>query len=329
MDETEPDIVTIEDCSPSTSTTSTEDIVITMTTNQHKKKRNEKDPIDSECIIIGTNKRRKQNANNDDCKISRVSHDTSHDRDVLYVRTNKASPMRKEKCSPTSSPPVTISPLTSSPSTSLASVISSSLIISSHCSTSVSTTPSVNRHKDKRSSMPIPVVNHLHVYSPDSGRIPHLSSRRSKEVNDRDASLFSISSSAPYASTLDPPPWWTTPSGEQPLPTVPSNFTTVPLDIKSTESCLVALPLKTDGFKVSVIQQIQSPRLWRRYIGEVRLFLEERGNDANLNEKLLYHCSRTNKEILCSEGLDVRLSNQGLFGRGIYFRWKIIHARNP
>ena len=43
--------------------------------------------------------------------------------------------------------------------------------------------------------------------------------------------------------------------------------------------------------------------------------------DFSLNEKYLYHGTRANRLRLCEEGLDHRLSYQGCFGRGIYFRY--------
>lgn len=43
-------------------------------------------------------------------------------------------------------------------------------------------------------------------------------------------------------------------------------------------------------------------------------------SERDLNECYLYHGTQANKLDLCEEGLDSRLSFQGCFGRGIYFR---------
>ena len=47
---------------------------------------------------------------------------------------------------------------------------------------------------------------------------------------------------------------------------------------------------------------------------------DERPAGHDLNELLLYHTTSASKEVICEEGLDQRLSRQGRFGRGIYFR---------
>jgi hypothetical protein len=40
----------------------------------------------------------------------------------------------------------------------------------------------------------------------------------------------------------------------------------------------------------------------------------------NLNVQWLYHGSQAPLKELCDEGLDIRFSRKGRFGRGIYFR---------
>ena len=46
----------------------------------------------------------------------------------------------------------------------------------------------------------------------------------------------------------------------------------------------------------------------------------DRPAGRDLNETLLYHTTSASKEVICEEGLDQRLSRQGRFGHGIYFR---------
>ena len=58
--------------------------------------------------------------------------------------------------------------------------------------------------------------------------------------------------------------------------------------------------------------------LWERLCYEKRLMLRER---SDVNERFLYHTSKSKVSVICEEGLDQRLSGMGLFGHGIYFRY--------
>lgn len=80
---------------------------------------------------------------------------------------------------------------------------------------------------------------------------------------------------------------------------------------------VVSAPLTRDGFTVSRIQRVQNETLWQRLCYEKQLMLRDR---QDVNEQLLYHTSRSAISIICEEGLDVRLSRNGCFGSGIYFR---------
>ena len=80
---------------------------------------------------------------------------------------------------------------------------------------------------------------------------------------------------------------------------------------------VVSAPLTRDGFTVSRIQRVQNESLWQRLCYEKQLMLRDR---QDVNEQLLYHTSRSAISIICEEGLDVRLSRNGCFGSGIYFR---------
>lgn len=40
----------------------------------------------------------------------------------------------------------------------------------------------------------------------------------------------------------------------------------------------------------------------------------------DVNMQLLYHTSSAEPHLICDEGLDNRLSRNGSFGKGIYFR---------
>lgn len=80
---------------------------------------------------------------------------------------------------------------------------------------------------------------------------------------------------------------------------------------------VVSNPLSEAGFTVNRVQRVQNESLWERLCFEKQLMLRDR---QNVNEQLLYHTSRSSVPIICEEGLDVRLSRNGSFGSGIYFR---------
>ena len=80
---------------------------------------------------------------------------------------------------------------------------------------------------------------------------------------------------------------------------------------------VVSNPLTQAGFVVNKVQRIQNETLWQRLCYEKKLMLRDR---VDVNEQLLYHTSRSPISVICEEGLDLRLSRNGMFGNGIYFR---------
>ena len=85
----------------------------------------------------------------------------------------------------------------------------------------------------------------------------------------------------------------------------------------SPEWNVVSQPLFNSGFCVEQVQRIQNETLWQRLCFEKQLMLRDR---PSCNEKFLYHTSKAKVAVICEEGLDPRLSRNGLFGSGIYFR---------
>ena len=85
----------------------------------------------------------------------------------------------------------------------------------------------------------------------------------------------------------------------------------------SAEWDVVASQLRNTGFIVNRIRRIQNESLWQRLCYEKQLMLREK---KTVNEQLLYHTSRGEVEVIAEEGLDSRLSHNGSFGAGIYFR---------
>ena len=82
----------------------------------------------------------------------------------------------------------------------------------------------------------------------------------------------------------------------------------------------VCIPLLNENFSVEKLRRIQNSALWHRLQCERQLMRKAGFAGYDLNERLLYHGSRAQTQVICAEGLDQRLGNLGSFGRGIYFR---------
>lgn len=114
--------------------------------------------------------------------------------------------------------------------------------------------------------------------------------------------------------SIELPSWWSQVHGTS------STFRLVELPIESPEAVIVLDSFQLTTFMVKIVSRIESPKLWRRYLSEVHIISEDRGDNYEQNERLLFHCTKASMSVICTQGLDVRLSNQGSFGRGIYFR---------
>ena len=87
----------------------------------------------------------------------------------------------------------------------------------------------------------------------------------------------------------------------------------------SAEWEIIALPVVQAGFNVTRVRRIQNEMFWQRLCFEKQLMLRER---SDVNERFLYHTSRSQTSVICEEGLDQRVSTStGSFGSGIYFRY--------
>ena len=91
----------------------------------------------------------------------------------------------------------------------------------------------------------------------------------------------------------------------------------IDVELGSPEWDTVSKPLVEAGFSVVRLQRIQNETLWQRLCFEKQLMLRDR---PHCNQRFLYHTSRAEVSVICEEGLDPRLSRNGLFGSGIYFR---------
>ena len=158
-------------------------------------------------------------------------------------------------------------------------------------------------------------------------------------------SSSNISTSLPTTATDVPMPFSsslesdgaTSGTAAESLPRLPSTWTICPkchpdavrkyhlIDVlpETEEWSRVASPLTSAGFVVKRVQRIQNSSLWQRLQYEKQLLVQDRPMGFDLNEKILYHTSRAEKAVICEEGLDQRLSRNGNFGTGIYFRFVV------
>ncbi|RUS81602.1 hypothetical protein EGW08_010615 [Elysia chlorotica] len=84
----------------------------------------------------------------------------------------------------------------------------------------------------------------------------------------------------------------------------------------------ISIDFKNAGMGVTKVEMLQNGILWKRYATEREMIIEQRqktGTDFKLNERYLYHGTSVKKSYICDEGLDSRMSNEGCFGKGIYF----------
>ena len=115
-----------------------------------------------------------------------------------------------------------------------------------------------------------------------------------------------------------PPPWWTV--CPNCAPNAVRKYHLIDIFPASEKWTQVTAPFARAGYVVTKMQQIQNQTLWNRFHFEMQSMRDGRPAGRDLNETLLYHTTSASKEVICEEGLDQRLSRQGKFGRGIYFR---------
>jgi hypothetical protein len=121
-------------------------------------------------------------------------------------------------------------------------------------------------------------------------------------------------------STRQYPPHWTWCS-ECP-PGSPKRFHLIKLH-PGPEYDEVIKPLKDAGMQPLTVKRIQNLLLYRRLQLEKKLMEESHVHVAgwNVNERNLFHVTSVSQTVIAEEGLDLRLSRQGCFGTGIYFRY--------
>ena len=117
-----------------------------------------------------------------------------------------------------------------------------------------------------------------------------------------------------------PPTWIQCPNCP---PELPRRYHLIPIQPDSEEWEKISVPLNRVDFVVAWAKRIQNEALWQRLQLERQLMLRGRPKWYNVNGRLLYHTSQADRNVICDEGLDQRLSRSGNFGGGIYFRWSL------
>ena len=160
--------------------------------------------------------------------------------------------------------------------------------------------------------------------SSSASSLPNLS----KYDTDNKLSGPTLTKSIEDSSLSSAPPQSLVGAHHERVPTCWTNCPNCPPDMQRTyhlidvayncaEWAVVSSPLTQLGYVVNRVQRIQNETLWQRLCYEKKLMLRDR---HDVNEQLLYHTSRATIPVICEEGLDHRLSMNGHFGRGIYFR---------
>lgn len=127
-----------------------------------------------------------------------------------------------------------------------------------------------------------------------------------------DASTTASTSSQLLASQ---PNWWS------PCPTNSScKYHLIEISRGSSEWEQVTTPFRDAGFTPQRLQRVQNIQLYQRLQFEKQTMQMDREDGYQVNERLLFHTTAAAVSVICSEGLDQRLSRRGRFGSGVYFR---------
>ncbi|XP_057308680.1 uncharacterized protein LOC130646998 [Hydractinia symbiolongicarpus] len=85
-----------------------------------------------------------------------------------------------------------------------------------------------------------------------------------------------------------------------------------------------------NAITVTKVERVQNRWLWRKYCLQKKLMIEKNGEN-NVNEKLLFHGTRSNHPVLIWKGensFDLRHCHSGNWGKGAYFAEKAAYSIN-
>ncbi|ESP01750.1 hypothetical protein LOTGIDRAFT_238152 [Lottia gigantea] len=93
----------------------------------------------------------------------------------------------------------------------------------------------------------------------------------------------------------------------------------VKIPTESDEYVAIENDFRSSGLKVISVERLQNKYLLEKFKSEQDQIERSRLPGYSLNCRYLYHGTPADKDRLCEEGLDARLSRMGCFGKGIYF----------
>ncbi|XP_053374203.1 uncharacterized protein LOC123531352 [Mercenaria mercenaria] len=96
-------------------------------------------------------------------------------------------------------------------------------------------------------------------------------------------------------------------------------YSLVKLKKGEPEFDIIAKEFERVNIKIKGIERIQSNRSLKRFQDELEDVHRHRNETFSPNIRYLYHGTSVEKDRICEEGLDQRLSRMGYFGKGIYF----------
>lgn len=114
------------------------------------------------------------------------------------------------------------------------------------------------------------------------------------------------------------PNWWS------PCPNCPADssrrYHLIEITRGDSEWLQITAAFGDVGFTARRLQRVQNIKLYQRLEFEKQSMQIDKEDGYQINETLLFHTTSAAVNVICSEGLDQRLSRRGRFGSGVYFR---------
>ena len=151
-------------------------------------------------------------------------------------------------------------------------------------------------------------------------RLAHRHRRQRLENDSEDVEMMEMETSDPIPQY---PSHWTWSSSSECPPELPRRYHLIVLH-SGPEFDEVSKPLRDVGLQPKCVKRVQNLLLYKRLQLERKLMEESHPAGWNVNERSLFHVTSVEQEVIADEGLDLRLSRQGMFGTGIYFRLVVL-----
>ena len=151
-------------------------------------------------------------------------------------------------------------------------------------------------------------------------RLAHRHRRQRLENDLEDVEMMEMETSDPIPQY---PSHWTWSSSSECSLELPRRYHLIVLH-SGPEFDEVSKPLRDVGLQPKCVKRVQNLLLYKRLQLERKLMEESHPAGWNVNERSLFHVTSVEQEVIADEGLDLRLSRQGMFGTGIYFRLVVL-----